>query len=566
MSAVAGGGNFVSETEQRLAPPGAARAEDSARPEAAATRRRWWPSPLTVRILALNIPALGILLGGSLFLGQYRDGLVASKIESLAAEGRMIAAALGESPAAQVEGPSFDRELASQLVNRLARTGTSRVRLFDARGELVTDSRGAAVRAQALPEPGRESWYGRLFGGLDEWILRATPSRERLPDYREQAIQLATDYSEVERALAGALGQELRQLSDGEILVSVAIPVQRFKFVLGALMLSAEGSDIEARVRDVRVAILQVFGLALIVTVLLSIYLARTIAAPIQSLASAAHRARVRSGRRTDIPDFTGRRDEIGDLSGALREMTDTLYGRMDAIEAFAADVAHEIRNPLSSIRSAIELLPRTEDAERRAKLVSIIQADVRRLERLITDISDASRIDAELARAESNPVDLVLLVRTLVEALGETQAASNAGVTFVVDEEGPVRVRCVEERIGQVMRNLLANAISFSPKGGTIRIVVRRTTREAEVAVEDDGPGVPPDKLEAVFDRFYSLRPQGEPFGMHSGLGLSISRQIIEAHGGSIWAENRVGPKGGVSGAAHAILGARVAFTLPLD
>lgn len=156
--------------------------------------------------------------------------------------------------------------------------------------------------------------------------------------------------------------------------------------------------------------------------------------------------------------------------------------------------------------------------------------------------------------------------MRTLVEALGETQAASNAGVTFVVDEEGPVRVRCVEERIGQVMRNLLANAISFSPKGGTIRIVVRRTTREAEVAVEDDGPGVPPDKLEAVFDRFYSLRPQGEPFGMHSGLGLSISRQIIEAHGGSIWAENCVGPKGGVSGAAHAILGARVAFTLPLD
>ena len=393
---------------------------------------------------------------------------------------------------------------------------------------------------------------------VDEWVLRAPLNYAPLEPYRENAVQLATDYGEVLTALSGETGTALRKLSDNELLVSVAMPVQRFKRVLGSLMLTVEGGDIEERVREVRVAILQVFGLALIVTVLMSAYLAGTIARPIHKLAVAAHGARVRSGRRTEIPDFTGRRDEIGDLSGALREMTDALYGRLDAVEAFAADVAHEIRNPLSSIRSAVEVLPKTEDAERRAKLLSIINADVRRLDRLINDISDASRIGAEMARAESNPVDLVGLVRTLVEVLSETNATASAGVSFAVDAEGPMRVRAVEDRIGQVMRNLLTNAVSFSPPGGTIRIAVRRLPAEAEVTVEDDGPGVPPDKLEAVFDRFYSLRPKHEPFGMHSGLGLSISKQIIEAHGGRIWAENRKSSTG-------TIQGARFVFTLPL-
>jgi two-component system, OmpR family, sensor histidine kinase ChvG len=340
------------------------------------------------------------------------------------------------------------------------------------------------------------------------------------------------------------------------MLISVAIPVQRFKRVLGALMLTIEADDIEQKVRDVRIAILQVFGLALAVTVLLSIYLSSTIARPIRRLAAAAHRARIRSGRRVPIPDFTARKDEIGDLSGALREMTDALYGRMDAIEAFAADVAHEIRNPLSSIRSAVEILPRTQDPERAQKLLSIIVADVRRLDRLITDISEASRVGAELARSEMNVVDLVLLVRTFVDTQRVTQAAS--GMTFVVDGDSSVPVRCVESRVGQVMRNLLANAVSFSPRGSTIRVTVHRVGKMAEVAVEDEGPGIPPDKLAAVFDRFYSLRPENEPFGIHSGLGLSISKQIIEAHGGTIQAQNRNGPDG-------VVRGARFVFTLPL-
>ena len=569
---------MVSEAESRYAlrgdtapmadAPTAAPTADHAAPR---SRRRWLPLPLTIRILALNIPALGILLGGALFLGQYREGLVEAKIESLKAEGAIIAAALGET-AAPIDGTSFDREVARQLVRRLAATGASRARLFDSEGFLIADSQGLgpaalAVRVQNLPEPGREPWWDIAINMVDRWILRAPRASARLEPYRENAVPLATDYGEVLTALSGEIGTALRHLSDNELLVSVAIPVQRFKRVLGGLMLTVEASDIEERVREVRVAILQVFGLALVVTVLLSIYLSSTIARPISRLAAAAHGARVRSGRRTVIPDFTARRDEIGDLSGALREMTDALYTRMDAIEAFAADVAHEIRNPLSSIRSAVEILPRTEEPERRAKLLAIINADVRRLDRLINDISDASRIGAELARAESKPLDLVALVCTLVEVLSETDAAADTGVTFAVDPEIHPRVRCVEDRIAQVMRNLLANAISFSPRGGAIRIAVRRVGDNVEVSVEDDGPGVPPDKLDAVFDRFYSLRPKHEPFGLHSGLGLSISRQIVEAHGGTIWAENRLAPPGAAKGdgPASAIQGARFAFTLPL-
>ena len=551
---------MVTDIHDRLTPASLGERTAAEAPAVLRRRPRWLPSPLTVRILALNIPALGILLGGALFLGQYREGLVETKIGSLKAEGAIIAAALGES-ATPPDSLAFDREVARQLVRRLASTSASRARLFDADGFLIADSQGLgpaalAVRAQNLPEPGREPLPRRLWSSITHWVLQATPTQQALPLYRENNVQIATDYPEVGGAIAGETETALRRLSDGAMLISVAVPVQRFKRVLGALMLTIEADDIEEQVRDVRIAILQVFGLALAVTVLLSIYLSSTIARPIRRLAAAAHRARIRTGRRVPIPDFTSRKDEIGDLSGALREMTDALYGRMDAIEAFAADVAHEIRNPLSSIRSAVEVLPRTQDPERAQKLLSIIVADVRRLDRLITDISEASRVGAELARSEMNVVDLVLLVRTFVDTQRVTQAAG--AVNFVVEGDGPVLARCVESRIGQVMRNLLANAVSFSPPGGTIRVTVYKAGKMAEVAVEDEGPGIPPDKLAAVFDRFYSLRPENEPFGIHSGLGLSISKQIIEAHGGNIQAQNRNAPDGAVSGA-------RLVFTLPL-
>ncbi len=528
---------------------------------AARPRRKRLVSPLTVRILALNIPALGILLGGALFLGQYRDGLVEAKVEGLITQGAIIAGALGHSAAPGIVGGPLDQEIARALVLRLALTSENRARLFDADGRLIADSRqlGPAaleVEAQELAPLGADEGMGPRLSRALNWLLRLSLAEPRFPPYKESGTQTALDYGEVMLALNGEVGAGLRQMSDGKIRVTVALPVQRFKLVLGALMLSAGASDIDVRVREVRITILQVFGFALLVTILLSIYLSGTIARPVRKLAVAAQAAGLGNSGRNIIPDFTDRHDEIGDLSGALRDMTDALYGRLDAIEAFAADVSHEIRNPLSSIRSAVEGIENASGPDQEAKLIAIIIDDVRRLDRLISDISDASRLGAELARAEPTSVDLVALLETLVD-IHRTTAEKQLRFEFEAAER--FSVPGIEDRIGQVMRNLIANAVSFSPQGGHIGIFVAREGTQAEVVFEDEGSGIPEEKCEAVFERFYSERPAGEAFGTHSGLGLSISRQIIEAHGGAIRVENR-------HDAGGAVQGARFIVTLPAE
>jgi len=340
-------------------------------------------------------------------------------------------------------------------------------------------------------------------------------------------------------------------------MVTVAVPIQHFKQIQAVLMLSAPATDIERKVREARFAILEAFGIALAITVLLSLYLAGTIARPVRRLARAAEAVRARPGRKTLIPDFTRRRDEIGELSGALRDMTDALWQRMDAIEQFAADVAHEIKNPLSSVRSAIETLDRVEDLDQRAQLMSIILDDVRRLDRLISDISDASRLDAELSRAEPEPVDLKRLLSALAEVYAAIHAkrAGAARLELALGDEEAVVVPAIENRLVQVMRNLLANAESFSPPSGRIGLALSLDANEATIAVEDDGPGIPSGQLERIFERFYSLRPEGEKFGTHSGLGLSISRQIVEAHGGRLIADNRTDGTGRIQGARFSII-----------
>jgi len=292
----------------------------------------------------------------------------------------------------------------------------------------------------------------------------------------------------------------------------------------------------------------------LLVTVLLSVYLAGTIARPIRRLAAAAERARGRRAR-VEIPDFTRRGDEIGDLSGSLREMTDAVWQRMSAIEHFAADVAHEIKNPLSSLRSAVETATRIENPTNQKRLIAIILDDVDRLDRLITDISDASRLDAELSRIELAPVDVAAMLGALAEIHQATRAADAPHLVLELPERGrELIVPGIESRLSQVFRNVIANAASFSPAGGEIRLRARHDGRAVLVTVEDQGPGVPEDKLTAIFDRFYSERPAGEKFGTHSGLGLSISKQIVEAHRGMIWAENRREIDGTVGGARFCI------------
>jgi two-component system, OmpR family, sensor histidine kinase ChvG len=330
--------------------------------------------------------------------------------------------------------------------------------------------------------------------------------------------------------------------------------VQRYKQVLGAVMLSNANGEIEEELRTVRLELLRIFGVALLVTILLSVYLAGTIARPIRRLADAAERARGR-GARVEIPDLAGRGDEIGELSRSLREMTDTLWLRMSAIESFAADVAHEIKNPLSSLRSAVETAARIDDPDKRRRLMTIIQDDVERLDRLISDISDASRLDAELSRLEVAPTDIGAMLLALVDMHETTRAEGAPHLTLdIAGHEEDLIVSGIETRLSQVFINVIANAVSFSPPDGEIRIHAGLDGRAVLISVEDQGPGIPEDKLTAIFDRFYSERPAGEKFGTHSGLGLSISRQIVDAHRGRIWAENRTDTAGVVIGARFLI------------
>ena len=353
-------------------------------------------------------------------------------------------------------------------------------------------------------------------------------------------------------ALVGDTGRAVRITPAGRLVFLVAVPVQRYKQVLGALMLSVDDEGIEKSLRNVRLEILTVFAGVIFITVLLSLWLAGTIARPVRRLAAAAERVRSGRGEKEEIPDFTARGDEIGDLSGALREMTMALWSRMEAIESFAADVAHEIKNPLTSLRSAVETASRLDDPQQQRRLMAIILDDVQRLDRLISDISDASRLDAELSRARMATVDITDLLEILMEVENTTaQAQGDQAPRLRLDlpEEVPLRVLGLEDRLAQVLRNLVSNAFSFSPPGGTILVSGERRDGRVRIAVEDEGPGLPEGKFEAVFERFYSERPEGEKFGTHSGLGLSISKQIITAHRGLIQAEN-VEQDGRVTGA----------------
>ena len=546
---------------------GAQTGRDGARRDAHRPPRRVRRGPfssLTRRILAINVAALGIVVVGLLYLDDYRQGLIDAKAAALATQGKIIAAALGETVVVgDAEGVYvIDVDAARQLLIRLVLPTGRRARLFAANGRLVADSRqltvtGGEVQAEALPPPDDGPTLRRIEA-VYEWIFERLPPREALERYVEAENQSADDYREVRQALAGDGAWSLRDGGELGVQLIVAVPVQRFKLVQGALLLSTAIADVEESLREVRIAILELFAVGLGTTVLLSLYLAGTIARPIHRLAEAAEAVRHGHGGADGIPDFSARGDEIGDLSRSLADMTRELSDRLVEIERFAADVAHEIKNPLTSMTSALESLARLEDPERRQKLLAIMRDDVRRLDRLISDISDASRLDAELARAEIAPVDIGHMMAALVEVHRETAKPGDPAVELAPGGDGALIVEGDERRIAQLFENLISNARSFSPPGGVIRLAARRHevggTAVVEVTVEDDGPGLPEGQLEAIFERFYTERPPGETFGIHSGLGLSISKRIVEAHDGVIFAENR-GDDGGQTAGARFVV-----------
>jgi len=544
--------------------------------------RRFWQffvalsfSSLTRRIVVLNVVGLLALVVGILYLSQFRAGLIEARVQSLLVQGEIIANAIAASGTADSYNTFVDREsLQLQLgenfgaieenlsglefsinpervapaLRRLISPTKTRARIYDRNGFMLIDSRNLYLPGEVLrfdlPPPDREqpNLISRLWIGFQTWLGRGD-----LPLYRELPSDDGKSYPEVARALGGNSASMVRVTEHGEVIVSVAVPVQRFRAVRGALLLSTQGGDIDQAVRAERMQIFTLFVILLGVMVVLSTLLAGTIAGPVRRLAESAERVRYRTRSRVEIPDFTRRRDEIGHLSGALRDMTTALYSRIEAIESFAADVAHELKNPLTSLRSAVETMPLAKTEASRQRLLSVIEHDVRRLDRLISDISDASRLDAELQRHESAPVDLVRLLNTVVNVQNEVRKADRVSVNLTFEEgrAGSFIVSGHDSRLGQVVDNLIANARSFSPEGGSVRVICRRLKNAVEIAVEDNGPGIRPDAFEKIFDRFYTDRPE-QGFGQNSGLGLSISKQIVDAHGGKLWAENRTAESGG--------------------
>jgi two-component system, OmpR family, sensor histidine kinase ChvG len=550
-------------------------------------------SSLGRRIVFLNLAGLLALAIGIIYLSQFRAGLIDARIQSLLVQSEIIAGAIAASATVENDssitidpdkllnlqpgesyGPSEDAlygidfpinpERVAPLLRRLVSPTKTRARIYDRDGVLLVDSRNLFGRGDVLrfdlppPYEKKPSFIQRMFIAIRTWLGRGD-----LPRYRELGPENGKGYPEVAYALNGQNYSMVRMNDRGEVIVSVAVPVQRFRAVRGALMLSTQGADIDDMVQAERVAILKVFLIAAGVMVLLSILLAGTIAEPVRRLADAAESVRRRIRSRVEIPDFTRRRDEIGHLSGTLRDMTNSLYSRIEAIESFAADVAHELKNPLTSLRSAVETLPLAKSEESRGRLLSIVQHDVQRLDRLISDIADASRLDAELQRQEAMPVDLAKLLNTLVAVANEVKRDDGVKVTLRFEGGGgrAFQVPGHDSRLGQVVDNLIENARSFSPPGGTVRVTCRRLKSNIEIAVDDDGPGVRSDAFEKIFERFYTDRPH-QGFGQNSGLGLSISKQIIDAHGGSIWVENRHGalePDG-----TPKVLGAHFVVRLP--
>ncbi len=507
-------------------------------------------SSLSRRIVFLNVTGLLALVVGVLYLSQFRAGLIDARIQSLLVQGEIIAGA---------EFP-VNPERVAPVLRRLVSPTNTRARIYDRDGVLLLDSRNLydVLRFDLPPPTQRPGVLERGYVAIRRWFSRGT-----LPLYHELGPQNGKAYGEVGNALQGFKSSMVRINDRGEVIVSVAVPVQRFRAVRGALMLSTQGADIDNMVGAERVAIFKVFLIAAGVMVVLSFLLAGTIAGPVRRLAESARLVRRRISSRVEIPDLSHRRDEIGHLSGSLRDMTDALYTRIEAIERFAADVAHELKNPLTSLRSAVETLPLAKNDESRSRLLSVIQHDVKRLDRLISDISDASRLDAEMQRHEAQPVNLAKLLTTVVGVANERH---DDGVTVTLNFEGgrpfAFAVLGNDSRLGQVIDNLIDNARSFSPSGGTVRVTCRRLKGETEIVVDDDGPGMPDEAIEKIFERFYTHRPH-QAFGQNSGLGLSISKHIIEAHGGRIWAENRR-PAPAASDETPLVLGARFIVRLP--
>jgi len=520
-------------------------------------------SRLSARILAIMLLPLVLFMVGLFSVGQYKNVLITAELDALQRQGVVLARslALAEVDLPQVRQQNAYRDLSPQTMKQLLPLvgygSELRARVFQPNGILAADTaRDGLSSGPVQLRINRHREMSDRFGtsvikGLDR--MSSFFGQERPLRVRElRRLRQARQFEDVENALRGKVTRNVFLNSQRQMVLSVALPVQDVRVVRGALLLTTSGGRIESEIRDVQWVFLQLFLLVTIITIALAFYLARSITTPIAKLANAADQLR-RSHDDTPLTRLPHRKDEIGELSSAFFDMTEELQRRIQATAGFAADVSHELKNPLTSLRSAVETVSRIEDPQQQRKLMDIILADVGRLDRLITDISLASRIDVELNRALPAPSNMAVFLQNWIDA--SCQRHPDRQITYDgFDKETVVAVRMFSGRIAQILDNVLQNALSFSPTEGMITVQATCDERVVTITIDDDGPGIPESRLEAIFDRFYSERPQSESFGNHSGLGLSISRQIAEAHQGHLFAENK------------SVGGARFTLILPLS
>ncbi len=536
-------------------------------------------STLTRMIFLANLLGLIILITGALTLNQFSRSLIDAKIDNLHSQTRMIANLLGGQATGGGAAATLDEDEARRILARIDVPDKARIRLYDRNAVLVADSDQLDDRVEIgtlapittntpTVEP-KTAWWIKLQDRSDEWVNNWRVFR----NYRKQQQRF------LERDIKNALLGETvsgEQYEGRNLIVSVAMPVKRVADIQGAVVF--ETHDVDAILASQRRGLTPIILIAILASILSSLALTLFIALPVRRLARAAEQVVRSSDKRDIIPDLSDRRDEIGDLSVVMREMTSGLYNRIDDIAKFAADVAHEIKNPLTSLRSASETLRGSKTKERRNKLIDIIQKDVARMDRLITDISKASRMDAALAKEKAQPLDVHKFLGDMVDFYTQTreEAAVDVVLTTAKDADNPVMIPALENSLGQVMRNLIDNALTFSPENDapsnktasvrsarSVRLAYQKGAGDADgtafITIDDDGVGIEKNDLEAIFRRFYTQRPKGTAFGNHSGLGLAICRQIMDAHGGTITASNR-------TDAAGKTTGARFTLALPLQ
>ena len=521
-------------------------------------RHRFFFFSLGFRIIAVAIFPVGAFLIGLFYVDQYRETVFSAELMALQRQGETLAQTIGWTDAgySQLARREISGETMQQAAQLIASIPDARIRVFQPDGTLLLDSVSAiglaAPRSIITTETPRSNKgaFNRVTGWVKDavdGIASTLSSKEDYPSWRETQSPFAKDYVGVEQALSGDAKRFIGRDRNGQVILGVAVPIRNLRVVRGALLLTASGDQIEQDVAAVRYSFFQVSLGVLVVTILIGYFLSRSITRPIAQLAKAADEVRMSNTKQITLPQLVKRNDEIGELARDITLMTQDLQDRAVATAGFAADVAHEIKNPLTSLRSAVETLDRVKTPDQQKRLLEVIKSDVIRLDCLISDISAASRIDRDLSEATYETVDLNELTQGFVEARRLSHTHLHLDLTLT---DKPVFVHVAVDRIVQIMDNLLSNAASFSVKGGHIIFSVSVEGRQAVLSVSDEGIGIPDAKLAAIFDRFYSERPSGEGFGKHSGLGLSISLKIAEAHGGSMTASNRRNDEGKVIGA----------------